>query len=297
MILIGGGILLLLGNLGVIDVPSWSTLLRFWPVLLIAMGVDLVFGRSSVAGVFSGVLAIALLVVLGLVGFRLFAPASWQTRQETVSVALEGAILAEINATCDGCELDISDQAAGGDLISGRIEVPQLSTLRQSIAQQADVRSVELESRLVRWLPWRLDSSDIARWELALSPAPRLDLSATSRGDLAAHLSDLQIRSANLTSTDGDVRLEVAETDRAEYSVSCDDLIVILPEGLSLRIESGLSASLVTGEGLLQSGSRIASSSSAASDAQAALVVREAHTVTVLLEARSDDLLTPSEAP
>jgi len=297
LILISGGVLLLLGNLGLIDVPSWSTLLRFWPVLLIAMGIDLVFGRSSLSGVLSGILAVALLVALGMVGFRLFAPSSWQTRLETVSIELEEASVAEIDVSCDACELEVAASESAESLVSGRLRVPQISSLQQTVVQKPDVRSVELKNRMVRWLPWRVDSADLALWQINLSTVPAIALSASARGDLTANLRHLQIEEAVLTSTAGDVRVEISDTGGAEYVVLCDDLTLILPEGLSLLIDSSTSDALALGEGLVQSGSRITTASPGRSGAQATLRVREAETITVLSAGHISPSLSPNLSP
>ncbi|RIK28496.1 MAG: cell wall-active antibiotics response protein, partial [Chloroflexi bacterium] len=50
ILLIGLGILLLLSNLGVLTVNVWQMLFRFWPVILIAVGLDILFGRRSGIG-------------------------------------------------------------------------------------------------------------------------------------------------------------------------------------------------------------------------------------------------------
>ncbi|MBI2955630.1 MAG: hypothetical protein HYY30_15045 [Chloroflexi bacterium] len=46
LILITIGVLFLLGNLGYLSWGFWQSLLRFWPVILILFGVEVLFGRS-----------------------------------------------------------------------------------------------------------------------------------------------------------------------------------------------------------------------------------------------------------
>ena len=44
LILIGLGVVFLLNNLGILDWSIWEILLRLWPVLLVAAGLDLILG-------------------------------------------------------------------------------------------------------------------------------------------------------------------------------------------------------------------------------------------------------------
>ncbi|MEJ2738024.1 MAG: DUF5668 domain-containing protein, partial [Anaerolineae bacterium] len=62
VLLIGVGILLLLNIMGILEWSVWWNLLRFWPILLIAAGLDLLIGRRSVLGaLIATVLVLALL--------------------------------------------------------------------------------------------------------------------------------------------------------------------------------------------------------------------------------------------
>jgi lia operon protein LiaF len=62
-VLIGLGIVFLLNNLGYLGWGIWDTLLRLWPVLLIAVGLDLLIGRRSALG--SALLALLVVAALG----------------------------------------------------------------------------------------------------------------------------------------------------------------------------------------------------------------------------------------
>ena len=46
---IGIGTIFLLGNFGYLPASGWMLLLRYWPVLLIAGGLDILIGRRSLA--------------------------------------------------------------------------------------------------------------------------------------------------------------------------------------------------------------------------------------------------------
>ncbi|HET9492600.1 MAG TPA: DUF5668 domain-containing protein, partial [Chloroflexia bacterium] len=47
IILIGAGVLFLLNNLGIVDWGIWESLWRLWPIVLIAIGLDLLIGRRN----------------------------------------------------------------------------------------------------------------------------------------------------------------------------------------------------------------------------------------------------------
>jgi hypothetical protein len=71
-VLIGVGVALLLSNLGYLDWSAWTVLWRLWPLLLVALGIELLIGRRSVVGtIISGVLILAL--VAGAIALAVFA--------------------------------------------------------------------------------------------------------------------------------------------------------------------------------------------------------------------------------
>ncbi|NIO06896.1 MAG: hypothetical protein GTO40_02485, partial [Deltaproteobacteria bacterium] len=72
LLLIGLGVIFLLNNLGVLAVSVWDVVFHLWPVILIAIGLDLLIGRRSVWGSLL-VLALILAVLIGgilLIGAR-----------------------------------------------------------------------------------------------------------------------------------------------------------------------------------------------------------------------------------
>ena len=63
--LIGLSLTFLLRNLGLVDMDIWLALLRLWPILLIAVGLDILIGRRSLSG---SLLVAAITVALIAVG-------------------------------------------------------------------------------------------------------------------------------------------------------------------------------------------------------------------------------------
>ncbi|MER3458484.1 MAG: hypothetical protein C4309_07525, partial [Chloroflexota bacterium] len=70
ILLIAIGIVLLLNTLNVLPWGIWGTLWRFWPILLILIGLEILFGRSSWVGslivLIVAVIAIVAIVLLSL---------------------------------------------------------------------------------------------------------------------------------------------------------------------------------------------------------------------------------------
>ena len=62
-ILIGLGIIFLLNSLDLVPWSTWATLWRFWPIILILLGVQVILGRMG-AGWGVSLLAAVLLVVV-----------------------------------------------------------------------------------------------------------------------------------------------------------------------------------------------------------------------------------------
>lgn len=69
VVLIGIGVIWLLGNLNILNAQNLVVAVRLWPLLLIVVGLDLLFGRSSATlGAAIGIGSVALFVLLMLVG-------------------------------------------------------------------------------------------------------------------------------------------------------------------------------------------------------------------------------------
>ena len=70
ILVITAGVLLLLSNLGMLSLDLWELMLRGWPLILIAIGIDLLIGRRSVWG---SIVAAVLIIAVLLLGLGLYS--------------------------------------------------------------------------------------------------------------------------------------------------------------------------------------------------------------------------------
>ena len=70
--LVGLGTVLLLGNLDLMPISAGAMLARFWPIILVAIGLDVAFGRRGSVGSTIARLVIGLLLIGGIVALSIF---------------------------------------------------------------------------------------------------------------------------------------------------------------------------------------------------------------------------------
>ena len=142
IIFIGVGALLLLSNLEVIDPIDANVLWQLWPVFLVIVGVNLLFGRSNrvLAGMVSAVLALA------IVAFLFFSPTiveslpTPQMQTETFEIPLEGAESAEVHLDFDRGNLTVNELSGGANLFEAVVNHNERVTFNSSGTSQQNIR-------------------------------------------------------------------------------------------------------------------------------------------------------------
>lgn len=64
LILITIGVIFLLNNFGILPWSVWDSIWRFWPVLLIIWGIQIILGRSRLASIISSIIGALLLAFI-----------------------------------------------------------------------------------------------------------------------------------------------------------------------------------------------------------------------------------------
>lgn len=251
IVLIGVGIIWLLSNLGLIADFSIGLLLRLWPVILIVIGLDILFGRrwpalSALIGVATVALVVVLLLFAPQLGLRADAPANLfglpivtgvdesDIRTDRFTEPLGEAESAEVmldlfEGRTTIHPLEDSDALIDAELthigdIDFRVRGDRVKTV--SLSQRATLRFGMLTngSRLV--------------WDIGLTPDIPLDLSIdVGSGPAEADLSRLRLQSLDVDGGSGplDMTLPEAATDyRARLDVGSGPVTVNVPEGAVL---------------------------------------------------------------
>ena len=244
VILIGAGIVFLLNNLGLVGWDVWSTLFRLWPVLLIAVGLDILVGRRFpldsllLAGLLVVVLALA---VQGALPVGVNASASGNVdRTETVSQAIDGAERATVDIRFGSGALNVTALASdSGSLVEGTADLSRGETLRQDYRKSGDAGAFTLESAGT----WSSGPDFILApektWDLSLNRDLPLDLIVDAgAGQSTLDLVNLNLRSLTLDGGVGQVTVKLPA--KGKYDVRIDggvgQVIVMVPEGLAARV-------------------------------------------------------------
>ncbi len=201
LLLIGAGILLLLREFGYLELDV-GTVLRYWPIILILVGIDLLFGRRSALGTLLSVL-IVVVVFGGLLAFLFLGVdlPDWlsqsgadQPTRERVAYPLEGIGEAKVVLDLGRWPAVIRALEDSGNLIEGQVVsfgAVQLSAREQE--GRAEVRLTTRGSDGGDWLRWFGQSDE--EWTIGLSPDVLLDLELDcGSGSGEFDLRGLQVR-------------------------------------------------------------------------------------------------------
>ena len=161
LVLISIGILFLLNNLGLVSWNLWSLLWRMWPVLVVAIGLDLIFGRRS--GIWPAILVV---LVIGMFAGALWlfdvTESAWSGEKVSKTVVQELGMEEEAEVRRSRLQPLLAVRAPSGVFEEVRV-VPYL--LPGACPRGSDPRSGE--SELVAVPGWR------GRWSPPASAEPR----------------------------------------------------------------------------------------------------------------------------
>lgn len=240
LLLVFIGCILLLNTLGMLEWSIWWQILRLWPVLLIAAGLELLIGRRSAWGsLLAAVLAVAVLV-----------GALWLVRSDSLTTSLPTEEIRQPLGTVTQAKiviepgvgtLYIAASPESASLVEGQINIGQGEDLVQDFSQEGTRATYQLTTGGEAWIPFTGGWDERRVWELGLSPGATLDLeSGLGVGSSELDLTGLALSS--LKATTGVGRMEVLLPAEGRFKAQVDGAIgitvIVIPEGMAVRVKA-----------------------------------------------------------
>ncbi len=254
VLLILAGSVFLLNNLGILPWNIWGQVWRLWPLIPIAIGLDIIVGRRSPA--------LSVIVVLGVIAAGvgiLYNNGGFQPEVEIsptlLNVPLEGAKRANVTLDFGAGDLSLSslegqERSGGGQLATGTLEnsgsrrAPEIESKLEDDTLQLDVRQ-----RSDGFGPWFGGNHKRTSWNIKLSPTVPLDLDVNAGASkVALDLEGLQVSSLKLDVGASDTTVifpAKGPSTNVEIDAGAAHVRVVIPEGVATRIDVSSAASSV----------------------------------------------------
>ncbi|MEN8241902.1 MAG: DUF5668 domain-containing protein [Chloroflexota bacterium] len=267
VILIGAGAILLLSNMGIVDLEFFDliNLIQLWPLLLIAIGINFLFGqRVSWLG---SLLSLGL--GLAVVAFFLLAPgyiepfSSADMITESFADPLAGAESARVSLDFDSGTLKVFPLTDSNNLVEVDVTHDQDLTFNASGSARRNI-SLNLDNELsIGFIGFFEDQQIVG--EVGLHPGLPIELSVDVGGGSAElDLTGLDMTDLQVSSGSGSIKLTYPESSLpVDLSAGSGSINVQTSAGSELELEAEVGsgrirveiAEGVYGEVELQSGS------------------------------------------
>ena len=241
---IGLGAVLLLGNFGYLDASSWQVILKFWPLLIIAAGLDLIIGHrgklSAVLGVLVG------LILVGGLFWLVITPAAARLPQSVTPVtqALEKRTQARLVFNQAVGNLALQKGADPANLVQGELNLVQGEQVNWSMTNNL------FEMRAAGDATWMVTSfAPQSRWDLKLTDSIPLGVEFESAvGEQTVDLRGLKVSELNGNLAVGQMHLTLPESGSLRGSLDCavGRVVIVVPAGAAVRIKAETAVSTVS---------------------------------------------------
>ncbi len=247
VILIALGVVFLLNNLGVLDWSVWELLLRLWPILLIATGLDLILGWRSVWGSLVAVLLTAAVLVVALWLSQSGIPGEAAGRTEEIVQPLEDVKSADIviNPAIGSIRLEALDDSV--NLVEGTVSLGRGEELARDFSVEDDAGSLTLRTEATSFGPFAVGWIGHRVWDLQLAPGIPLRLTTNlGMGRTDLDLTGMSLDSVNVDQGIGQALVTLPREGAFEVRIegAIGQTVVVIPEGLEarVRLDTGLAA-------------------------------------------------------
>ena len=237
LIFVGG--VLLLNAFDVLDWSIWWSIVRLWPLLIVAAGLELLLGRWRLGAL----LATILVMALAAGSLWLLSTGVIATGMETAQISqpLGDATRADVSIDPVVGELRLKAAPEAANLVEGEIRHGTNEDIQESFSQEGDTATYNLSTGSGSWgtFPGGWDQS--RAWELSLSPGASLALSADMAvGDSALDLTGLTLDDLNAEMGVGRLKVTLPATGQfaAKLSQGVGVVEIVIPEGMAVRIQT-----------------------------------------------------------
>ena len=247
VILIGLGVVFLLNNMGVLAWSVWEVIFRLWPILLVALGLEIILSRLSAWG---SLLALVLTVVILAGALWLLGP-NIRTGQsvagEEVRQALGEASRARVVIEPGIGALYIEALPESANLVEGTIRVGRGLRVKRHFAVTGQTATFILQTDGATFGPFT-GWADRWSWELGLAPEVPLELEIGLGVGLAdIDLTDLTVSDLKVSMGVGRTTVILPEEGRfyAKIEGAIGETVVVIPAGMAarIRVDTGLAVS------------------------------------------------------
>ena len=254
-LVVGLGTLFLLSNFGFLTLSVWSTLLRLWPLFLLAWGFDILVGRRSWLASLAGAVVI-LAILVGLVfsigmTFDRGQAASGQVRQALES----GADSAKISIEPGAGGLYLKKLVEPVALVMGSIRDEELIRITESYTLENGQANYSLRIAQGNFI---LTDAETYDWNLGLATDIPIDLHVgMGAGEVKLDLTGLNLSALDvqLAVGDGEIVLPASCSFSGEIENAIGMLEITIPSGVEVVIEVDKALSTVqVGSGIVQDG-------------------------------------------
>ena len=238
------GVLLLLQTTGALPWELWASIWRFWPVLIIALGINLAFGRRM-PWLAASLIAVVLIAAVGMAIATFDGRATGVESVAALEEPLNGVKNVDVSIDLGAGTLSIGSlPETSASLVEGELRSFGISDVRTSVTRSGDYAELRLSTNGVIFdffgNPDRL-------WEVRLSPMPIISIDLdTGASDLTLDLTGLNV--SNLSVRGGAADIEILAPRNAghvniDIDVGAANVDVVIPEFVGARIDAALGLS------------------------------------------------------
>jgi hypothetical protein len=239
--MMGLGVVFLLANLGLLVVDVWRVVLRLWPILLIAIGFDVIVGRKSRLGSLVGVVVVLAVLAAALWWIGVVPGSGGQAvASEQISQSLEGATRARVTLSPAAGQLRLSAMDSQELLISGEVDERPFGGLNANQSVDDGLLIYTLRDRGGQFVfTNQMESS--WEWDLQLTTAVPIDLQTNmGAGQMLLDLSQLQLTALETNLGAGDVQVTLPEGSdfSGKLEAAVGQIVIIVPEGVGVSVDT-----------------------------------------------------------
>ena len=242
VILISLGVIFLLNNMGFIELNLWDVIMRFWPILLIAIGLDILIGRRSAWGAAITVVVVLAILAGGIIFFD--NQAQWTYAAEKFEIPLGNVEEATISLDPALGYLLVDALPKGSNvLLRGEVRPFSGEEIGKTVDISGTRATIDLRTEGVIVAPFFGGWSDQPSWDFALHPEVATDLIVDfGVGKAELDLQDLQIGEIHVEQGLGQMILLLPSADNMDINLDggIGEIQVVIPEDVGVRIRAGV---------------------------------------------------------